>query len=206
MVELNGINVAGTTLIASVLVAGSASTMLSGESDDFGQDAQKILNDVMVEITTYLQIQDVFGKYYNSGEDRAIERIVIVAKQYIHTPVNLSDLAIQLCNNEDVVFLEYSGQSHDVGSNALFSHPAWESLESGEFGVLVANDNDRSVLDYGIINGDLIHIIVSLPDQFKMKGKDSVTVSIVPNNGITTSIDLESPSFHEKNVISFRQI
>ena len=65
---------------------------------------------------------------------------------------------------------------------------------------------DRSLLDHGVMNDERVYILIPLIEQFKMEKKETMTISIIPDNGITTSIYLETPSFHSKNVISFNQI
>lgn len=203
---LSGAGVTGVALIASFLVAGSTSTVMLEDVDNINLDAKRMMNDVLQEITTYLKIDDAIGKYYNTGTNRQIERIILFVKQYISNNINMSQITIGLYNSEDVVLLKYSGDAFEVGSNTLFQHYAWESLENNTFGALVINDEDRSLLDHNVMNDELVYILIPLPEQFKMGKGESMTVSIIPDNGITTSIYLEPPSFHSKNIISFNQI
>ena len=201
----SGAGITGIALIASVLVAGSASTVMVEDIDSMAQDAERILNEVLQEITTYIKIDDAIGKYYNTGENRRIEKIVLFVKQYVNTPINLSEIKIQLCNNEDIVLLKYSGQSFEIGSSIIFQHVVWETMDDNTFSILVTDDKDRSLLDYDTMN-EPVFIVIPLPEQFKMKNRESLTISIIPDNGITTSIYLETPLIHSKNVISFTQI
>ena len=202
----SGAGITGMALVASFLVAGSASTVMLEDVDDINQEAERMMNDVLQEIINYIRIDDVIGKYYNTGTNRRIERIVLLVKQYINNDINMSKITIELCNNEDVILLKYSGESFEIGSNTLFQHYAWETLENNTFSILVTNDEDRSLLDHGVMNNEPVYILIPLIEQFKMEKRESMTISIVPDNGITTSIHLETPSFHSKNVISFNQI
>ena len=202
----SGAGITGMALFTSFLLAGSASTIMMDDTDNISRDAEKMLNDVLQEITTYIKIEDVIGKYYDPGGDRRIERIVIFAKQYINVPINMSEITIEICNKDDIVLLKYSGQAFEIGSKTVFQHHAWEALENNTFSVLVTNDEDKSLLDHDTMNGDLIIIMIPLPEQFKMKNRESMTISIIPDKGIITSVYLETPSCYSRNVISFNQI
>jgi archaellin len=199
----SGAGITGMALFASFLVAGSASTVMLNDADTISQDAEKMLNDVLQEITTYIKIDDAIGKYYNTDENRRIERIVLFAKQYINIPINMSEITIEICNKDDIVMLKYSGQSFEIGSSTIFQHNVWETIGNNTFSILVTNDEDRSLLDHNTMNDDLIIIAIPLPDQFKMENRESMTISIIPENGIITSVYLETPSYHSRNVISF---
>jgi hypothetical protein len=41
---------------------------------------EEILDDVLDEISTYLQIKDVMGKYYSTCGEQRIEKVVILIK------------------------------------------------------------------------------------------------------------------------------
>jgi archaellin len=202
----SGAGITGMALVTSFLVAGSASTVFFEDIDAISQDAEKMLNDVLQEITTYIKIDDAIGKYCGFGETRSIEKIVLFAKQYINTPINLSEIIIEISNKDDIVLLKYSGQSYEIGTSTIFQHYAWEIINNNTFSILVTDDEDRSLLDYNIMNNDLIIIIIPLSEQFKLKQSESMTISIIPENGITSSIYVETPSFHSKNIISFNNI
>ena len=152
----SGAGITGMALVASFLVAGSASTVMLEDVDDINQEAKIMMNDVLQEIINYIKIDDAIGKYYNTGTNRRIERIVLLVKQYINNDINMSKITIELCNNEDVILLKYSGESFEIGSNTLFQHYAWETLENNTFSILVTNDEDRSLLDHGVMTSGFI--------------------------------------------------
>ena len=199
----HGAGLTGMVLIASFLVAGSTSNIMLEDVDRLNQEMETIANDVLEEIMNYLKIEDVVGKYYYNGTVKRVEKIVLTVKQYINNPINISELKIEVSNDEDVIIKNFYGKSFKIDSYTLFQHIAWESLKNNTFGVLVTGDKDRSILDHNIMNDEPIYILIPLPEQFKMGNKESMSISIIPNNGIATSTYIETPSFHTKNIISF---
>ncbi len=207
--EMNNKGSAGITaipLLSSFLLVGAtvSSVMFEG-SDNMAKDAEQIVNDIMDEITTYLKIDDVIGKYYNTDGSRRIEKIVILVKQLIPNNINMSEMTIKISNNNDVMLLDYSGHAVESNSEALFEHQVWETTNN-TFSLIVTRDNDRSLLDYNIMNEDATFIAIKLTDRFAMKKDESITVSIIPAKGIVRSVVLETPSFHSSNILSFSEV
>ena len=159
----------------------------------------------MKEITTYIKIDDILGKYYTNNGVQKVERIVILVKQFIESTIDFSEVTIKLSNKEDVAILTYSGHADKSGSDPIFENQVWENTDNA-FSLIVIIDKDKSLLDYGIMNEDTAFIAIRLPARFAMKDDKSITVSLIPSQGITRSIVLETPSFHTSNVISFEEV
>lgn len=189
-------------ILTSFLLIGAAASVMFKIPDEMSEDADQIVNDVIDEITTYLKIDDVIGKYYNTNGVSRVEKIVILVKQFIQNTVNISEVTIKICNNNDVILLSYSGYAVERSSTPLFEHEVWDKTND-TFSLIVILDEDRSLLDYNIMNGDIAFIAVRLPDQFAMKDKESITMSIIPAKGIISTAVLETPPFHSSNILSF---
>jgi len=194
--------IASMALISTVLVVGASSSIMFEDSDELAESVENLINDTLNEITSYLKIEETFGKYYNSNGERRVERILIFVKQFITSNVNISDLTIKIQNDNDIMMLSYSGYATKVNSSPLFSHEIWDKTNNS-FSVIVNIDTDRSILDYNIMNKDTCYFVIDLPEQFFMKNKDSLIVSIIPGKGTTSSVILETPSMHLSNIITF---
>jgi archaellin len=192
-------------LLGSIVIAGGASSFMLQNTDTLSTNAQHMINDVIDEIVTYLKIDDVIGKYYTDNGNRRVERIVILVKQPIKNTINMSDLTIKLCNNEDVILLGYSGHAEEYNSKGVFENQVWETTNNA-FSLIVVIDTDKSLIDYNIMNGDIAFIAIKLPDRFTIDGNEAVTVSIIPAKGIVSSVVLEAPSFHSSDIISFGDV
>jgi archaellin len=208
VVKMNNFGSTGITaitLLTSLLTTGAASSIMMQNTDSLSSDALQMVNDVVDEITTYLKIDDILGKYYTENGTRSVERIVILIKQPMKNAINISDVTIKICNNEDVVLLGYSGHAEEYNSNGVFENHVWETTDN-TFSLIVIRDKDRSLLDYNIMNDDTAFIAIKLPNQFAMGNDDSLTVSIIPDKGMTHSVVLETPSFHISDIINFGDV
>jgi len=192
-------------LLSGFLMAGVTSSVMFQNTDDLSSNVKQMVNDVVDEITTYLKIDDVIGKYYTDNGNRRVERVVILVKQPIKNTINMSDLTIKLCNNEDVILLGYSGHAEEHNSKGVFENQVWETTNNA-FSLIVVIDTDKSLIDYNIMNGDIAFIAIKLPDRFTIDGNEAVTVSIIPAKGIVSSVVLEAPSFHSSDIISFGDV
>lgn len=192
-------------LISLLLVSAASSSIIMEIPDDLAGESKQILDGVIDEITTYLKIEDVIGKYYTTNGIRSVEKIVILVKQLIQSTINMSEVMIKICNNNDVILLGYNGYAAESNSGAVFEHQIWAMIDNN-FGLIVILDNDRSLLDYGTMNQDKAFIAIKLPNNFAIEDGKSISISIIPTKGITSSIVLETPSFHSSDVISFGKV
>ena len=206
MNNIGNVGVTAIPLLTSFLLIGATtSSVIFDGTDSIALDAEQTVKDTIDEITTYLKIEDAIGKYYTTNGVRSVEKIVILIKQFIRNEINISEVKIKICNNNDVILLDYSGFAVESNSKATFENQVWDSTNNA-YSLIVILDKDRSLLDYNIMNGDIAFIAIRLPDQFAMKNSDSITISIMPSKGITSSITLETPSVHISNIISFGKI
>ena len=184
---------------------GASSSFMFNDAEDLSKDAEQILNDVIDEITTYLRIDDAIGKYYTTNGVRRIERIVIQVKQFIQNNINISDITIKISNKDDMALLKYSGLAVEGNSGTIFDHEVWDQT-TNSFSIITILDTDRSILDYGVMNEDIVFFAIKLPDRFCIDKNEAIMVSIVPSKGTITSVVLEAPSVHISNVLSFKSV
>lgn len=77
-----GIGISAAILLTSFILISStiASIITGGAMGTSEENMGEILDDVLDEISTYLQIKDVMGKYYSTGGEQRIEKVVILIK------------------------------------------------------------------------------------------------------------------------------
>ena len=195
-------------LVASISLATIAASLLT-ETDEYdvssaSEDLENIINDTLTEITTYLKITDAVGKYYETNNTQKIEKIAIMIKPFVSCTIDLSDITIKLENNQDIKILTYQKQVESIASHPLFEHPLWQNVTTNTFGCIIVHDTDHSILQEHTIDDhtDMCYLIIPLPEEFSMKYKDTLKVSIFPATGIIKTLSLKAP-LPTKHVVNF---
>lgn len=211
MIKMNNWGSTGITsvilLISFILIAVTVASVLTGGTVTNGtseEDLEQILNEVLDEITTYIQIKDKIGKYYGTYGNQKIEKIAILIKPLVSQEINISELTIKLCNGNNIKILDYSGNTEDIGSNHFFEHPIWDDITVNNFGFIVTHDKDNSLKDYNTINEntDMAYIIIKLSEGFTMTQGENLVVTLFPSTGLQKTTVLEAP-LPMKPVVSF---
>ena len=179
--------------VADVITDGTADSTTESDIDQMVQQIQD-------EISTYIQIKDIKGKYIQNQ----IERIAILISPMVTQQINMTDLSIQIDNGEYVRILTHQGQAGKIESNSLFQHNVWNNITQDHYGIISIVDLDSSIDRYSIINEntDNAYIIIKLPDNMKMEKYDTITLTLFPSTGITRTINLKAP-MPMKTIITF---
>lgn len=191
------------SLILIGITVGSAITggTLGGTTE---QDYQHMVGQVIDGISTYLQIKDQKGKYYNIDGVKKIEKIALWVSPLFSQDIDVSQLTIQLCDGEKVTVLTYNGDAEYLGSHSLFEHPIWDNLTGANFGFIPIVDLDGSLVNYHVINenSDNAYVVFRLPEDMMLVKGESLTVTLFPSTGIVRTTILEAPP-PIKSVVTF---
>lgn len=184
-------------LIISMMLIGVTigAIMSDGGSGYNTNDINQITNEVFDEITSYLQIKDQMGKYYNINGENRIQKIGILISPLISQDIDVSQLTIKLCDGETVKIISYEGFSETIESNCLFEHPIWNNISNHSFGFISIHDKDSSLMEYDVINEDtdMAFVIIRLSDDMTMTKGDKLILTLFPSSGIARTIILEAP-------------
>jgi len=184
-------------LLSFILIGATAASVIMDENgkNNSEENYEEILNEALDEISTYIQIKDVLGKYYTVEEDQHIQKIAILIKPLFSTDIDASKLMIKLNNGKQIKMLYYNSQAEFISSNSLFEHPIWDNMADINFGFIAVLDSDQSIIDYDTINDntDMTYIILKLPDEFTLKKGDALEITLFPSTGITKTIHLKAP-------------
>jgi archaellin len=197
----------GATGIASaivlssiILVAGAAVSISMTDANLESEEYEQIVEETFNEITNYIQIKDIVGKYYSIDGEKRIQKIAILVKPLLSIDFDLSDLIIKLNNGKQMKILYNGDQTEYKRSNTLFDNPMRidineESSLENSFNTVVIIDKDRSLVDYNTINDntDMFYILIQLPNEFTMKKGDIMTITLIPTTGITRTITIKAP-------------
>lgn len=183
-------------LISFILIAATVASVLTDNSSDISeQDLEKMVDDIVDEISTYIQIKDVMGKFYSIEGESRIQKIAVLIKPLFSVDMDVSELMIKLCNGEQIKMLYYNGQAEFIGTNSLFEHPIWNNMDCDSFSFVVVLDKDKSLVDYNTIDDstDMTYIIIKLSENFAMKKGNTMTITFLLGKGTTRTIEVKAP-------------
>ena len=99
--------VAAIMLGGIILIAGAAASVMMGNTNEGLEEYEQILNEALDEISNYIQIKDIVGKYYSMEREKRIQKIAILVKPLFSIDV-------------DNIFHICSRINHDEGAELTF--------------------------------------------------------------------------------------
>ena len=193
--------------ISSLMMGATITSVMDAESDSITteNDIKKLASDAVDEISTYLQIRDLKGKFSKINGVQKIEKIAILISPLVTQNIDISRLTIQINNGRILKILGNNGIIELLDSNSIFEHPIWDKLDGNNFGFISISDYDRSMTTNNLLNdfSDNVYIVIRLPTGMAMKTYDKIVIDLFPATGMTSTILLEAP-FSMSRIITFR--
>lgn len=179
------------TTAASVLISSMKNTGNPGSENDLNRMTQEAVS----EISTYIQIKEIYGKYSVVENQQKIQSLAILIKPLFSTEIDLSEALIEISNGQDLRFLSFSGQTENIQSYSLFEHPIWNVMSSERFSVVTIFDTDNSIIHFNTINDqtDTSFLLLTLPEELAMKKGDSLKITLLPATGVMRTIQVTAP-------------
>ena len=196
--------IAGILLLVFILIgAVSASVIITDTEITSEDDLNRITNEVVDELCSYLQIKQIIGKYQTIQGEQRINKIAILIKPIVSQNIDISHMTIELCDGEHYQILFFNGTAGSIRTHSLFEHPLWDSITNETFGLLSTIDDDNSIINSHMINKntDMMFILLKLPNDTAMNKDDLLEVTIRPSPGIGRTVTLEAP-LPIKNVVT----
>lgn len=180
-------------LLAILFVTLTAASMITNESTTKQEDLQQYVDDAINEISSYVKIQHVYGKYSQQAPYHLSE-IAIQATPLFHQEINLSNWIIQIQTNTNMNIFTYNKTVTIIESSSVFSQRHWNNLKRSHFGIIVIQDRDDSLIQYHSFSepNDIAFLTITVEDLSIKKG-DYVTLFITPGTGIEKTISFSAP-------------
>ncbi|DAC72469.1 MAG TPA: hypothetical protein DSN98_05090 [Thermoplasmata archaeon] len=188
--------IAGILLLGFVLIGAVSASVIMTSTTKYSEDnLNRITNEVVDEICTYLQINHIVGKYQTIHGEQKIQKIVILIKPLVSQEIDVSHMTLELIDGEHLTILTYNGLAESFQSGSLFEHPLWNSMPSGTFSLLTTIDDDSSIVNAHLLNKntDMAFILLKLPDDMAMNTDNQLKVTILTSPGIGRTVTLEAP-------------
>ena len=159
------------------------------------QDLTQMTTEAIDKYSTYIDIDFKIGKFYQIDGLQKIRKIALQISPLFSKDIDLTQLTVQLLSKETVELLNFSGAARYYNGGALFENPIWYNISENNFGFLVINDMDGSIVNYNHINenSDRAYLIFKLSDNNALLKYDSLYVTVFPGSGISRSITLKAP-------------
>ncbi len=190
------IGIASVILIVAVLlIAATVGSVLTDTSQDISEEDINILvDDAVKEITSYIQIKSILGKYYPYENTFALQKIMLLITPLFHVNYDLSTLVIQLQTKDMVTDLYYT-QQVAVPKGDLFADSNWNQEKGNVFSCLISLDADDSVQQFNILNDptDMVYLTIDLPQSMYLYKGDSMKISLIAGTGVLRSISIKAP-------------
>jgi len=201
------IGIATIVLLISLLLSGFiVASVITNESSqiEIEEDYIQMIDEIIDKSSTYIQIIEQKGKYNVINEERKIDKIILYISPLITQNIDISQLTIQLNNEESIRFLKYTGNVKNLETYSIFGHPIWESLDGNNFGFISIIDLDESLINSNILNdySDHAYIVFKLTDDIAIAKNEQLIVTLFPTTGITRTTILKAP-FSTKSIVDF---
>ncbi len=188
--------ISGILLIVFILIgATAASVIMDGKGDISEEDYTQMVNEVVDELSNYIKINDVVGKYDEVHGNYQIQKLAIMIRPLISTQVDTSVMTIKISDGEHLYILFPTGQVALIGTRSLFDNPLWENTPQGTFSFISIIDDDSFLIDHHVINKntDTQFIIINLPRDVIMRYGDIMEITLIPAPGTQRTLSLEAP-------------
>ena len=187
--------------IAMVLVAGIAASVLVQVANQLQMQALYTGMETIEEVATGIGVLDVEG--HSNGS--VIDQIAIGIRGRAGAgDIDLSQVIIELANNETKATLRYNNSEHATDQATVFGSGVFD-LGADEFGILVLQDADGSCSDATtpIINkGDYVMLTVNTTAVFTTGLAERVDIwgNVIPEIGSWGILSFRTPSTYVDEV------
>ena len=188
--------VTGILLIGFILIgAVSASVIMNSTTSSTTTDLNQMTNEVVNEISTYLQIKNIIGKYQTIQGEQKIQHIALLIQPLVSLDIDITHMTLKISNGEQLYILNYDGNAAPIGTYSLFAHPLWDTLTENTYTIIPIIDDDLSMTTYHTINknSDTAFILVKLPNDMTMKYGDRLQITLIPSPGMERTFNIEAP-------------
>ena len=183
-------------LIFFILIgAVSASIIMNETTDVTNTDLNQLTNEIVDELSSYLQIKTIVGQYQALQGTQRIQKIAVLIKPLISQDIDLTHMIIEVTTNEQLFVLYFNGNASPLGASSVFDNPLWDTLTQNTYSVLPMIDDDSSMMTYHSINKntDTAFLLVKLPDACAMQQGAIVQLNLLPTPGAERTVVLEAP-------------
>lgn len=191
--------ITGILLICFLLIgAVSASVIINGldtTTTTSGADLNQITNEVVDELSAYINIKDIVGKYQTFQGEQKIQQIALLIRPLVSQNIDMTHMIIKISSEKQYNILYFNGNVSPLGSFSLFDHPHWQTITENTYTLLSIIDDDASMsTSYSLNkNTDTAFLLIKLPLEGLMRYGDVLQITLLPTPGTQRTVTLEAP-------------
>lgn len=180
-------------LLVVLFIALTATSMMTNQVTTSQQDLTQYVDDALYEITSYLQIKNVYATYSRQAPYH-IDKIALFVSPLFHQTIDLSTYIIHIQTDTNLHLYTYNYTLSPMGSTGVFSHPIWDQHSNHHFGIISIQDPDDSLISHHSFSqpADMAVFTLSVEDVSITKG-DLVTIQLSPGQGVERSLMFRVP-------------
>jgi archaellin len=193
------------SLLMMIIITTTVTSLINQENNTItDQNLDEMISNIYNDISTYVQIEHIYGKYCQTEHGRMITQIALQIKPYFSTEIPLDGIIIQIIGKQDVQTLYYSGNASTIMSHSLFNHPEWNHTNSTQFSIISIFDLDSSIEQNNLINDytDRAYILIHLNEDQCISHTDHLELNVLFESGVNQNLNLQAP-FSTHDIIQF---
>jgi archaellin len=186
-----------------MLITSASDTIQSQDELNLSEEEiNELINAIYDEISTYISIDQILGRYNQSNENRYLNQLTIQIHSTFPKDIIISDIVVEVSDGKQIQFFSFNNKCDLIYNQSLFSNNVWKDLKANEFGILTIFDKDKSIVEQQIINhhSDRVILIFKLDEFFEIKNGDIITISLHPSFGTIRTLRIEIP-FSTKQIV-----
>ena len=192
-------------LLVILVLNVTVSSFIYETTDDITEeDLEDMLSTIYNDISTYVEIEHMYGRYNKTDQGRMITQLAILINPYFSTTISLEEIILETITPQDVQLFYFSNHSSKIASNTLFSHPEWNNTSTTHFSIISIFDRDASIEQYNLLNdhSDRVYILIQLPENLWINNNEHIEINILFSSGNKRSLSLQVP-FSTKDIVQF---
>jgi archaellin len=193
------------TILILMIITTTVTSIVDQTNDEITEaDLEEMISTIYNDISTYIQIEHIYGKYSQTDEGRMIKQIALQINPLFSIDVPLDGIIIEVIGNQDVQMMYYSGCASSILPYSLFGHLAWNNVSSAQFSIVSIFDTDASIEQNDVINDctDRAYIIIGLSEDLWISHTEHIEMNIIFKSGVNRGLNLQAP-FSTKDIIQF---
>ncbi|MDG6217916.1 MAG: hypothetical protein QCI00_00555 [Candidatus Thermoplasmatota archaeon] len=180
-------------LLVVLFIALTATSMMTNQVTTSQQDLTQYVDDALYEITSYIQIKNVYATYSKQAPYH-LDKIAIFTSPLFHQKLDLSTYILHIQTDDTLHLYKYNYTISPMGLTGVFSHPIWDQQSEHHFGIISIQDPDDSLISHHSFSEPAdMAVFTILVENLSIENGDVVRILLSPGQGVEKTIMFRVP-------------